>query len=91
MKIHCAHVLAALAAFALLPAATYAVPTAYSFSTGNTPFGNTALLRQLRPDEFTDERFGVPTVRDIIAELEKPGRDPRPEFRTATFVLVVVC
>ncbi|WP_233608182.1 Tex family protein [Nocardia stercoris] len=47
--------------------------------------GNTSVLRGLRPDEFTDERFGVPTVSDIIAELEKPGRDPRPEFKTAVF------
>jgi protein Tex len=47
--------------------------------------GNTAVLRSLRPRDFTDERFGVPTVADIIAELEKPGRDPRPAFVTATF------
>ncbi|PXX64046.1 uncharacterized protein DFR70_105228 [Nocardia tenerifensis] len=47
--------------------------------------GNTTVLRSLRPDEFTDERFGLPTVTDIITELEKPGRDPRPEFKTAEF------
>nr|WP_029930028.1 Tex family protein [Nocardia otitidiscaviarum] len=47
--------------------------------------GNTTVLRALRPAEFTDEKFGVPTVTDIIAELEKPGRDPRPEFKTAEF------
>ncbi|TSE00139.1 RNA-binding transcriptional accessory protein [Skermania sp. ID1734] len=47
--------------------------------------GNERVLRTLRPADFTDERFGVPTVGDIIAELEKPGRDPRPEFKTATF------
>jgi uncharacterized protein len=47
--------------------------------------GNTTVLRSLRPTEFTDDKFGVPTVTDIIAELEKPGRDPRPEFKTATF------
>nr|WP_228831113.1 Tex family protein [Nocardia elegans] len=47
--------------------------------------GNTSALRALRPGEFTDEKFGVPTVTDIIAELEKPGRDPRPEFKTAEF------
>ncbi|MEU5840290.1 Tex family protein [Rhodococcus sp. NPDC047139] len=47
--------------------------------------GNTATLRKLRPGEFADDRFGVPTVTDIISELEKPGRDPRPEFKTATF------
>ena len=47
--------------------------------------GNTAVLRSLRPQEFTDERFGLPTVSDILAELEKPGRDPRPAFTTAAF------
>ncbi|UVT20985.1 MAG: RNA-binding transcriptional accessory protein [Nitrospira sp.] len=43
------------------------------------------VLRELSPKDFTDEKFGVPTVRDILIELEKPGRDPRPEFKTATF------
>ncbi|MET9592548.1 Tex family protein [Streptomyces sp. NPDC006516] len=47
--------------------------------------GNTDTLRSLRPEEFVDEKFGLPTVTDIIKELEKPGRDPRPAFRTATF------
>lgn len=47
--------------------------------------GNGTSLRKLSPSNFADERFGVPTVRDIIAELEKPGRDPRPAFKTATF------
>jgi len=47
--------------------------------------GDSAALKALDPRAFVDERFGLPTVRDIIAELEKPGRDPRPEFRTATF------
>jgi protein Tex len=47
--------------------------------------GQPAVLKGLSPDEFTDHKFGVPTVRDILAELEKPGRDPRPEFKTATF------
>jgi len=47
--------------------------------------GNPAFVKTLRPAEFTDARFGLPTVQDILAELEKPGRDPRPEFRTATF------
>jgi uncharacterized protein len=47
--------------------------------------GDSAALKQLDPKVFVDERFGLPTVRDILAELEKPGRDPRPEFRTATF------
>ncbi|HEV2507163.1 MAG TPA: Tex family protein [Mesorhizobium sp.] len=44
-----------------------------------------AMLQALDPRVFVDERFGLPTVRDIIAELEKPGRDPRPGFKTATF------
>jgi uncharacterized protein len=47
--------------------------------------GNRDVLRKLKPQDFTDDRFGVPTVTDILAELEKPGRDPRPEFKTATF------
>ncbi|RUP16953.1 Tex family protein [Methylobacterium sp.] len=47
--------------------------------------GNAALLGRLVPEPFVDARFGLPTVRDIIAELEKPGRDPRPEFKTARF------
>ena len=47
--------------------------------------GNSSELRGLKASEFTDERFGVPTVTDIIKELEKPGRDPRPEFKTAKF------
>jgi len=47
--------------------------------------GNSSNLRGLKASDFTDERFGVPTVTDIIKELEKPGRDPRPEFKTATF------
>jgi uncharacterized protein len=47
--------------------------------------GKTPVLRGLRPEDFADGRFGVPTVKDILAELEKPGRDPRPEFRTAAF------
>ena len=47
--------------------------------------GNREVLRKLKASEFTDERFGVPTVKDILSELEKPGRDPRPEFKTAVF------
>jgi protein Tex len=47
--------------------------------------GQPAVLKGLSPSDFTDEKFGVPTVRDILTELEKPGRDPRPEFKTATF------
>lgn len=48
--------------------------------------GNGSLLKGLKPSSFTDEKFGVPTVKDILGELEKPGRDPRPEFKTATFL-----
>ncbi|CAO3435618.1 Tex family protein [Azospirillum endophyticum] len=47
--------------------------------------GDARFLRGLNAEDFTDERFGVPTIEDIIKELEKPGRDPRPEFKTATF------
>src|SRR5690606_10908921 len=47
--------------------------------------GNTYVLRGLKPEEFVDDRFGIPTVTDILKELEKPGRDPRPEFKTAAF------
>jgi len=47
--------------------------------------GNGTLLRKLAPARYADARFGEPTVRDVLAELEKPGRDPRPTFRTADF------
>ena len=47
--------------------------------------GNTAVLRSLSPAAYVDDTFGLPTVTDILAELEKPGRDPRPAFTTATF------
>ncbi|GHI03185.1 RNA-binding transcriptional accessory protein [Streptomyces cellostaticus] len=47
--------------------------------------GNTGALRSLRPADFVDDTFGLPTVSDILKELEKPGRDPRPAFKTATF------
>ncbi len=47
--------------------------------------GDAAALKQVEPAHYTDERFGLPTVRDILRELEKPGRDPRPEFKTAEF------
>ena len=47
--------------------------------------GDTSFLRGLKPEQFTDETFGVPTVRDILKELEKPGRDPRPEFVAPSF------
>ncbi|MCK7595525.1 Tex family protein [Pseudomarimonas salicorniae] len=47
--------------------------------------GDAAALRGLKPERYTDERFGLPTVRDILKELEKPGRDPRPAFQAARF------
>ena len=47
--------------------------------------GNSALLKTLSAEQFVDDQFGVPTVRDIIEELDKPGRDPRPEFRAVRF------
>jgi uncharacterized protein len=50
-----------------------------------TLMGDSVALKKLDPRQFIDEKFGLPTVKDIIAELEKPGRDPRPEFKTATF------
>ncbi|MEV1113493.1 Tex family protein [Actinosynnema sp. NPDC049800] len=52
---------------------------------GEQLIGNTAVLKALRPQEFVDDTFGLPTVTDILRELEKPGRDPRPAFKTATF------
>ena len=47
--------------------------------------GQPAVVKQLLPADFTDAKFGLPTVRDILTELENPGRDPRPEFKTAIF------
>ena len=47
--------------------------------------GDSATLKSLRPADFADQRFGVPTVNDILKELDKPGRDPRPEFKAAEF------
>ncbi len=47
--------------------------------------GNTSFLQKLNPSDFTDDKFGLPTVKDILRELEKPGRDPRPAFVTASF------
>jgi uncharacterized protein len=47
--------------------------------------GDSRLVKSLNPAQYTNERFGLPTVQDIFKELEKPGRDPRPEFKTATF------
>lgn len=50
-----------------------------------TVIGNAEILRQLKPQTFVDETFGLPTVTDILRELEKPGRDPRPAFKAAVF------
>ena len=47
--------------------------------------GDARLVKSLQPAKYTDEKFGLPTVQDILRELEKPGRDPRPEFKTAVF------
>ncbi|WNV89170.1 Tex family protein [Umezawaea sp. Da 62-37] len=52
---------------------------------GESVVGNVALLKSLRAEKFVDETFGLPTITDILRELEKPGRDPRPAFKTATF------
>ncbi|PRY40702.1 Tex family protein [Umezawaea tangerina] len=52
---------------------------------GESVVGNVALLKSLRAERFVDETFGLPTITDILRELEKPGRDPRPAFKTATF------
>lgn len=51
----------------------------------NDIVGNSDILRKLKPEDFVTEQFGLPTVTDIISELDKPGRDPRPEFKTANF------
>ena len=51
----------------------------------NDIIGNTELLKRLSPENFTNDDFGLPTVKDILKELDKPGRDPRPEFKTAAF------
>ena len=66
----------------------YPVVRAIATATGLTVaelIGNTRVLHGLNPAEFATDEFGVPTVTDIIAELDKPGRDPRPEFTTASF------
>ena len=66
----------------------YPVVRAIATATGLTVaelIGNTRVLHGLNPVDFATDEFGVPTVTDIIAELDKPGRDPRPEFTTATF------
>jgi uncharacterized protein len=59
--------------------------SATAMSDGSGLIGNTAVLRGLHAADFVDDTFGVPTVSDILRELEKPGRDPRPSFATATF------
>lgn len=51
----------------------------------NDIVGNTDILKSLKPEDFVTDKFGLPTVTDIIKELDKPGRDPRPEFKTANF------
>jgi len=51
----------------------------------DTLIGDESFLKSLRPTDYSDEQFGEPTIRDIFSELEKPGRDPRPEFKTAKF------
>lgn len=51
----------------------------------NDIVGNTELLKQLNPEDFVTAEFGLPTLKDILKELDKPGRDPRPEFKTASF------
>jgi len=47
--------------------------------------GNAGMVEQLKPDEFVDEKFGLPTIRDILTELARPGRDPRREFKAVEF------
>jgi uncharacterized protein len=67
---------------------TYPVVEQIMTQTGQTVealMGRADLLRTLKPERFADERFGVITVKDILVELEKPGRDPRPDFRVARF------
>lgn len=67
---------------------SYTVVERIVASTGravNDLIGDSRYLRGLKPEDYTDDRFGVPTVTDILRELEKPGRDPRPEFKTAEF------
>ena len=67
---------------------SYEVVESISHSIGQpvaTIVSDASTLRDIKPEQFTNERFGLPTVKDIFRELEKPGRDPRPEFKTATF------
>lgn len=66
----------------------YALVENISAKTGNSMadlVGNATVVKGLRAAEFVDETFGLPTVQDVIKELDKPGRDPRPEFKTAAF------
>ena len=51
----------------------------------NDIVGDTEVLQKLKPEDFVTDSFGLPTITDIISELDKPGRDPRPEFKTANF------
>jgi len=65
----------------------YSVVAAIAASKGrdiNSIVGDSAFLRSLNPEDFVTEKFGLPTITDIISELDKPGRDPRPEFKTAS-------
>ncbi|WP_313056376.1 Tex family protein [Stutzerimonas nitrititolerans] len=67
---------------------TYPLVTRIAADTGRdirSLIGDSAFLKRLDPQKFTDETFGLPTVTDILGELDKPGRDPRPEFKTAEF------
>ena len=66
----------------------YPVVKKIAEATGRTVkslIGDKAFLSSLNPKDYADDKFGVPTISDILKELEKPGRDPRPEFKTATF------
>lgn len=67
----------------------YSVVEAMASSKGreiNSIFGDSGFLRGLNPEDFVTEQFGLPTITDIIKELDKPGRDPRPEFKTASLM-----
>lgn len=67
---------------------TYPIAETISQRTGeaiSVLLSNASLLRDLKPEDFITEKFGLPTIKDILSELERPGRDPRPEFKAATF------
>jgi len=67
---------------------TYSIAEAISVGAGQSIkelLSNPAIIRDLKPEDFTTEQFGLPTIKDIFSEIEKPGRDPRPEFKTAIF------